>query len=165
MPRDYDHYRNIIQQADTVGHQLLARAVYAGRHGDADTATNSELAEIVRSFPSRWSNPMEAKRAMRTLNVWRWTPERLAARLGPDVCFELHEADDPEMLVIGQPPPGTLSQQTGEALHEIAKWPDEAPWAIGGMLDAVSEWRRDEWIDAGLELDPVPPWAVDMLAQ
>lgn len=49
--RSLDHYLDLIDDTDTVGAQLLAEALYALRHGDADTASPDDLRPIVRDLP------------------------------------------------------------------------------------------------------------------
>ncbi|MFB6374098.1 MAG: hypothetical protein ABEN55_13515 [Bradymonadaceae bacterium] len=50
--RDLDHYLDLIDEKATVGAQLLGKAIYAARHGDADEAEPDDLRPIVRDLPT-----------------------------------------------------------------------------------------------------------------
>ena len=47
--RTTDHYRSLLSQADTIGRQLLARAIATARYGPADHKTEI-IAEIMREI-------------------------------------------------------------------------------------------------------------------
>lgn len=49
--RDLTHYLDLIDDTDTIGARLLAKAVYALRHGDADEAAPDDLRPIIREMP------------------------------------------------------------------------------------------------------------------
>lgn len=63
--RTIDHYLEMFQTTETVGAQLLSKAIYAKRHGSADQPDVSELAEIVRDLgPESTFTSAEATRLM-----------------------------------------------------------------------------------------------------
>jgi DNA-binding transcriptional regulator YiaG len=45
------HYRELMAGQATIGRQLLARALYAERHGNSELAERQELADIARTLP------------------------------------------------------------------------------------------------------------------
>lgn len=160
--RDLDHYLDLFYNTDTVGHRLLARAIYAGRYGSGDGASSDELSEIQRSMPGRWPDPIDADRARVIADVWGWTPEGLAARVGPALT------DDPQRireLADTHAQNATHAADAWRALDWIASEPEDAPWTLEFLMSLTARWTGAQWISAGLELDPTPPWAIDRLAR
>jgi len=49
--RTPDHYRDMFEDTETVGRKILARGIYAVRHGTADDPDRDELATITRTLP------------------------------------------------------------------------------------------------------------------
>jgi ribosome-binding protein aMBF1 (putative translation factor) len=51
MTRTAYHYRQQFSDAETVGRELVARAIYAAQHGDADSPDRKALAALIREIP------------------------------------------------------------------------------------------------------------------
>lgn len=79
--RDLHHFIELFDETDTVGDQILAEAVYAARHGDADEADPDDLRPLIREMPEV-TPPDEAK-------------NRVMAEAVGRACELLSDPDDP----------------------------------------------------------------------
>lgn len=68
--RTVAHYRDVFSDAAKISHvgvQLLARAVYAMRHGHADDPDHAELADITREMLREHGESVSRERALEIL--------------------------------------------------------------------------------------------------
>lgn len=68
--RNLQHYLNLFASSETVGRELVARAIYAGRYGDADNPNVDVLRDLTRELPETLTRE-EATEIARGSSAWR----------------------------------------------------------------------------------------------
>ena len=130
--RTAQHYREMFEDHDgTVGRSIVAKAIYAKRHGDPDDPDRDTLADITRSLPDK---PIPAGDALEYLEDTEGTAYPVViVEAGADYLNEVDRLGDAESLT-------EAKRKTKAEGYSVIDTGD------GGQCETTTEWTNENTV-------------------